>query len=124
MNRNRFPKKMCNTCKHVIDINENQYGQSYITCECDKCEYEALMNAREILEALLDGKMVVDRSPEKREICYRLNGDNIESKWLRDWSVMYIIPSISLECSSIEGKGEKWRVRGKKEKKAKKGLKV
>ena len=124
MSRNRFPKTKCNTCKHVIDINENRYGLSYITCECDKCEYEALMNAREILEALLDGKIVVDRSPEKREICYRLNGGEIEFKWWGGWNVMYIIPSISLECSSIEGKGEKWRVRGRKEKKEKKGLKL
>lgn len=40
MSRRMYPKKMCNTCKHVRDIEEDEYGRDYITCECDKCEYE------------------------------------------------------------------------------------
>ncbi len=122
MSRKKYPKRMCNTCKHVIDINENQYGHSYITCECDKCEYEALVSAREILEALLDGQMVVERFPDGREIYYRLNGGEIEFKWWGGWQTCYDIPRISIEFSSIEGKKKGWR--GGKKKKTEKELKV
>ena len=115
MTRKMYPKKMCNTCKHVRDVEEDECGRSMIVCWRDECEYDALVNAREILEALLDGQIVVDRSPEKREIYYRLNGNYIECKWLREWNVTYSIPGIFLGYSSIEGKKKIWgRRKGKK----------
>lgn len=120
MSRKIYPTKQCDTCTHVIDIDENQYGHSYITCECDKCEYEASINAKEVMEALLDGKMVVEVFPNMKEICYRLNGDNIEYKQWGEWNVMYGIPSISHEYGIIEGKGVRWRVKGRKGKKTEK----
>ena len=35
-----YPSRMCISCKHVVDIEEDVCGRDYITCECDECEYE------------------------------------------------------------------------------------
>ena len=40
MSRRMYPTRMCNTCKHVIDIEEDICGRDLITCECDECDYE------------------------------------------------------------------------------------
>lgn len=40
MSRRMYPTRMCISCKHVIDIEEDEWGRDYITCECDECRYE------------------------------------------------------------------------------------
>lgn len=40
MSRRMYPTRMCISCKHVVDIEEDMYGRDFITCECDECKYE------------------------------------------------------------------------------------
>lgn len=60
------------------------------------------MNDREILQALLDGKVIA----EKTHLCplkYRLNGDRMEVKYGKyDWSKMDHIPEIDSDYVRIE----------------------
>ena len=39
MSRRMYPTRMCNACKHVIDIEEDIFGRDLITCECDECDF-------------------------------------------------------------------------------------
>ena len=43
------------------------------------------MNARELLQALLDGRTVVEKYPRMREEYIRMKGDDIEQTVLGDW---------------------------------------
>ena len=40
MSRRMYPTRMCISCKHVVDIEEDVCGRDYITCECDECGEE------------------------------------------------------------------------------------
>ena len=46
MSRRMYPTRMCISCKHVVDIEEDVCGRDYITCECDECEYEDVKGER------------------------------------------------------------------------------
>ena len=59
------------------------------------------MNAREVMQALLDGKIVMEKFPEWREE-YRLKGNDIERMYLGDWVDIDIIPLITPECASVK----------------------
>ena len=60
------------------------------------------MNAREVLQALLDGKIVMEKFPEWREEHYRLKGNDIERMYLGDWVGIDFIPLITPECASVK----------------------
>ena len=47
MSRRMYPTRMCISCKHVVDIEEDVCGRDYITCECDECEYEDVRGREE-----------------------------------------------------------------------------
>lgn len=34
-----YPKRECNDCKHVVDIEEDATGRDVIICELDRCEF-------------------------------------------------------------------------------------
>ena len=60
------------------------------------------MNAREVLQALLDGKIVMEKFPEWRGEYYRLKGNDIERMYLGDWVDIDFIPLITPECASVK----------------------
>ena len=60
------------------------------------------MNAREVLQALLDGKTVVEKFPRWREKYYRMKGDGIELMYLRGWEDLDYIPLISPDYTSVK----------------------
>ena len=60
------------------------------------------MNAREVLQALVDGKIIGEKYPRMREEYIRLNGDDIEYTVLGDWEGSDLIPSINLEYASVK----------------------
>lgn len=75
MSRRMYPKRMCNTCKHVIDIGKDICGRDLIMCECDECEYE------EWSENMSDGE-VLEKYREIQRLgfvkgLYRASYDNL-----------------------------------------------
>ena len=60
------------------------------------------MNAREVMQALLDGKVIA----EKTQLCplkYRLNGDMMEVKYEKyEWQRMDHIPEMDSDYVRIE----------------------
>ena len=79
-----------------LDIDSDGFAKS-----CPLREVEG-MNDREILQALLDGKVIA----EKTHLCplkYRLNGDRMEVKYGKyEWSKMDHIPEIDSDYVRIE----------------------
>lgn len=60
------------------------------------------MNAREVLQALLDGKTVMERFPGWRGEYIRLNGDDIEHTVAGKWENSNAIPSITTKYASVK----------------------
>lgn len=79
-----------------LDIDSNGFAKT-----CPLREVEG-MNDREILQALMDGKVIA----EKTHLCplkYRLNGDRMEVKYGKyEWSKMDHIPEIDSDYVRIE----------------------
>ncbi len=64
------------------------------------------MNAREIFQALLDGKTVVEKIPKWREKYYRMKGDDIELKYLGGWEDCKYTPMITPKYASVKEEEE------------------
>ena len=60
------------------------------------------MNAREILQALLDGKIVMEKYPRMREEYIRMKGDDIEYTVLGDWKNSDQTLWINLKYASVK----------------------
>ena len=64
------------------------------------------MNAREVLQALLDGKTVSVKYPRWRPHDIRLKGNDIEHTVVGTWEDTETIPSMSLRFVSIKEEEE------------------
>ena len=60
------------------------------------------MNAREVMQALLDGKTVMEKYPRMGKEYIRLKGDDIEYTVLGDWEDADFIPTICLKYASVK----------------------